>query len=116
MYLSRFFWFFSSPLFTAQETRPLSSFFRTPDEGFSAYKGTSKGAAAFVNHAGYPAAMVLMLFILLSVPMGVFCAWFAWNAWKVGRMNVVYGMSFFSFCCFATAIIVSGWAWLALNG
>ncbi len=64
----------------------------------------------------YPAAMILMLFILLSVPLGLFATWFAWRAWKVERMNVVYGMSFLAFFCFATAIIVSIWIWLAMNG
>jgi len=59
--------------------------------------------------------MLLAMFILLSVPLGAFCAWFAWKAWKVGRMNVVRAMSFLSFCCFATAIIVGIWAWLALQ-
>ncbi|MDX8407725.1 MAG: hypothetical protein R8L58_04995 [Mariprofundaceae bacterium] len=59
--------------------------------------------------------MVLMLFILLSVPMAAFFAWFAWRAWKVGRMNVVRAMSFLSFCCLATAITVGIWAWLALQ-
>jgi len=59
--------------------------------------------------------MILMLFILFSIPLGLFSAWFAWQAWKVERMKVVYGMLFLAFCCFATAIIACIWGWVALN-
>jgi hypothetical protein len=60
--------------------------------------------------------MLVILLILFSVPLGTFSAWFAWRAWKVGKMNVVHTMSFLAFLCFSTAIIVGGWAWMALHG
>jgi len=59
--------------------------------------------------------VILMLFILLSVPIGCFCAWFAWKAWKVGRMDVVKTMAVLALCCFATAALAGGWAVLVVE-
>lgn len=59
--------------------------------------------------------MFMMLFILLSIPLGIFSGWFAWKAWHVGKMNVVWAMTLLSVVSFATAIIVGILAWLALH-
>lgn len=53
--------------------------------------------------------MVLVVFALLSVPLGIFFSWFAWKAWKVGRMDVVKTMSALAAISFATALMITGW-------
>jgi len=59
--------------------------------------------------------VILLLFILMSVPLGCFCAWFAWKAYKVGRMDVVKTMSVLAICCFLTALLAGGWAILVVE-
>ncbi len=59
--------------------------------------------------------MFMLLFILISVPIGIFSAWFAWKAWKVERMNVVRAMALLSAFSFATAITVATLILLAMN-
>jgi hypothetical protein len=59
--------------------------------------------------------MLLTLFVLLSIPIGVFCAWFAYRAFKVGRRSTAITFSGLALACFATAGLVGGWALLALS-
>jgi len=60
-------------------------------------------------------AMLLVLFLLLSIPIGCFCTWFAWKAHQVGRPMVVRGMLFMAFLSFASALLVGGWSYLVIT-
>ncbi|HXH71972.1 MAG TPA: hypothetical protein VNI58_04070 [Mariprofundaceae bacterium] len=53
--------------------------------------------------------MVLVVFALLSVPLGIFFSWFAWKAWKIRRMDVVKTMVALAAICFVTALLIAGW-------
>jgi len=60
-------------------------------------------------------AMLLVIFLLLSIPIGCFCTWFAWKAHQVGRKKVVSGMLLMAFFSFASALLVGGWSYLAIT-
>jgi len=57
----------------------------------------------------------MLLFVLLSIPLGCFCLWFGWKAWRVGRRDVVVTMGILAFFCFATALLSIGWAYLYIH-
>ncbi len=70
--------------------------------------------------AAIPAAsslqrMLLLIFVALSVPIGCFCAWFAWRAMKVGKKGAAATFSGLSLFSFLTAAIAGGWSFLVLN-
>jgi len=60
-------------------------------------------------------AMLLVIFLLLSIPIGCFCLWFAWKAHQVRRKRVVHGMLLMAFFSFASALLVGGWAYIAIT-
>ena len=57
----------------------------------------------------------MTLFLLLSIPLALFCAWFARQAWKVGRRRLAFGMLALSLLCLLAALLSAGWMWLWLN-
>jgi hypothetical protein len=57
----------------------------------------------------------MLLFVVLSVPLGCFCLWFAWQAKKVGRRDMVITMSVIAFLCFATALLAGAWTYLFIR-
>jgi ABC-type Fe3+ transport system permease subunit len=59
--------------------------------------------------------MLLMLFILLSIPIGGFCAWFAYRAHKVGKRSTAISFSGMALACFATAGLFGGFAIMVLH-
>jgi ABC-type Fe3+ transport system permease subunit len=59
--------------------------------------------------------MLLMLFVLLSVPLGGFCAWFAYRAYKVGRRSTAVTFTGLALACLVTAGLVGGFAVMVLH-
>jgi len=59
--------------------------------------------------------MLLVFFLLLSIPIGCFCLWFAWKAHQVGRKQVVRGMLIMAFISFASAFLFGGWGYLVVS-
>lgn len=55
---------------------------------------------------------MLLIFLLISIPMGCFCLWFAWKAHNVGKKHAVYAMSWVAFLCFGSALLFGGWAYI----
>ncbi len=55
--------------------------------------------------------MLLLLFLLLSLPIGCFALWFAWKAHRVGKRNVVLAMGWLALISFGTALLCAGWAY-----
>ncbi|WP_167632274.1 hypothetical protein [Mariprofundus ferrooxydans] len=53
--------------------------------------------------------MLVMLFLLFSIPIGIFTAWFAWQAFKVGKRGAAWGMSGLSLVCFTSAAVLLTW-------
>jgi len=53
--------------------------------------------------------MLLLLFILLSVPIGGFAIWFAWKAHRAGKRNVTLAMGWLALLSLATALLTAGW-------
>ena len=58
--------------------------------------------------------MLLLLFMLLSVPIGGFCAWFAYRAFKVGQRDTGITFSALAVACLAVACLAGGWLLLVL--
>jgi len=59
--------------------------------------------------------MLLVIFLLLSIPIGCFCTWFAWKAHQVGRKKVMHGMLLVAFFSFASALLFGGWSYLVIT-
>jgi len=59
--------------------------------------------------------MLLILFMLLSVPIGGFCGWVAYRAYKVGKRDTAIAFSGLAVACFAVAGVVGAWALLVLQ-
>ncbi|PIP02700.1 MAG: hypothetical protein COW18_00445 [Zetaproteobacteria bacterium CG12_big_fil_rev_8_21_14_0_65_54_13] len=60
--------------------------------------------------------MLVILFLLLSIPIGLFAAWFAWQAYKVDKRGAAWGMCGLSLLSFSSAAIVLVWVYaLALR-
>jgi len=57
----------------------------------------------------------LGLFVLLSIPLALFCVWFARQAWKAGRRRLAAGMLLLSLLCLLTAGLSGGWMWLLMH-
>ncbi len=55
--------------------------------------------------------MLLLLFLLLSLPIGCFALWFAWKAHRVGKRNVVLAMGWLALISFGTALLCAAWAY-----
>ena len=53
--------------------------------------------------------MLLLLFLLLSLPIGGFCAWFAYRAFKVGRRQTCVSFGVIAAACLLTAGTFGGW-------
>lgn len=56
--------------------------------------------------------MAITIFMLFSIPIGLFTAWFGWHAWKAGRKRLAVGMGLVTLSSFATAFLFFGWVWL----
>ena len=59
--------------------------------------------------------MLLMLFALFSIPIGGFCGWFAFRAYKVGKRDTAITFSGLALACFAVAGLVGTWALLIFH-
>ncbi|HXH64763.1 MAG TPA: hypothetical protein VNH42_04540 [Mariprofundaceae bacterium] len=59
--------------------------------------------------------MLTFTFVMLSIPIGVFCAWFAYRAFRIGRRSTAITFSGLALVCFATAGLVGGWIALVLH-
>jgi len=59
--------------------------------------------------------MLLTLFVLFSVPIGGFCGWIAYRAYKVGKRDTAIAFSGLALACFAVAGVVGTWALLVLQ-
>lgn len=59
--------------------------------------------------------MVLTIFLLFSIPIGLFAAWFGWHAWKAGRQRLAIGMGLMASASFMVAFLFFGWMWLVVN-
>jgi len=57
---------------------------------------------------------MLLFLLLFSIPMGCFCSWFAWKAYKVGRKHIVYAMSWMAFLSFGSALLFGSWAYIMI--
>jgi len=55
--------------------------------------------------------MLVILFLLFSIPIGVFAAWFAWQAFKVDKRGAGWGMSGLSLLSFASAAMLLVWVY-----
>ncbi|RMH60125.1 MAG: hypothetical protein D6678_06595 [Zetaproteobacteria bacterium] len=53
--------------------------------------------------------MLLLLFIVLSVPIGGFAVWLAWKAHRAGKRNAMLAMGWLAVLSFVTALLTSGW-------
>jgi len=58
---------------------------------------------------------MLTIFLLFSIPLGLFSLWFGWHAWKVGRRRLAVGMGCLALFSFTTALLFFGWVWLVAN-
>jgi len=56
--------------------------------------------------------MLLTIFMLFSIPIGLFTAWFGWHACRAERMRLAIGMGLVTLSSFATAFMFFGWVWL----
>jgi len=59
--------------------------------------------------------MLLVIFLILSIPIGCFCLWFAWKAHQVGRKKVVNGMLLMALFSFAAALLVGSWSYIVIT-
>jgi len=59
--------------------------------------------------------MVLLLFMLFSVPIGGFCAWFAWRAFRIGRRETGITFSVLALACLLAAGTGGGWLLMLLE-
>jgi len=59
--------------------------------------------------------MAVAIFLMLSIPIGLFCAWFGWHAWRVDRKRLAIGMGLMAASSFSTAFLFFGWIWLVAN-
>ncbi|TLS67009.1 hypothetical protein FE236_03880 [Mariprofundus erugo] len=55
--------------------------------------------------------MIIVLFLLFSIPIGLFSGWFAWKAFRVGKRRVGWGMCWLSLFSFASALVVALWVY-----
>ncbi|MDX8405578.1 MAG: hypothetical protein R8K50_05440 [Mariprofundus sp.] len=53
--------------------------------------------------------MLIILFMLLSIPIGLFTAWLAWRAFKVDKPGAGWSMAWLSLLSFFSAAIVAVW-------
>ncbi len=53
--------------------------------------------------------MLFLLFMLLSVPIGGFCAWFAYRAFRIGRRETGMTFSVLALACLLAAGAGGGW-------
>ena len=59
--------------------------------------------------------MLLLLFMLLSVPIGGFCAWFAYRAFRIGRRDTGITFSVLALACLLAAGAGGGWLLMVLS-
>jgi len=55
--------------------------------------------------------MLVILLMLLSIPIGIFTAWFAWRAFKVGKSQAGWSMAWLSIFSFLSAAMVAFWVY-----
>jgi len=55
--------------------------------------------------------MLVILFMILSIPIGLFTAWFSWRAFKVGKTQAGWSMAWLSAFSFFSAAIVTIWVY-----
>jgi len=59
--------------------------------------------------------MLVTIFVLFSIPIGLFCAWFGWHAWKAKRQHLAIGLGLMTLMSFTTAFLFIGWVWLVAS-
>jgi len=57
--------------------------------------------------------MMLVIFLLFSIPIGLFASWFGWKAYHVGRKKIVFAMAWIAFLCFGSVLLFGSWAYIA---
>jgi len=55
--------------------------------------------------------MLVILFLLFSIPIGLFAAWFAWQAFKVKKRRAAWGMFWLSLLSFSSAAMLLVWVY-----